>query len=447
MFNNPIYPLLLLLIAFVPTQGYFSYYGFILVTIVLLYFLAIFIRKSSKNEIYQTHPFFFIGILFFSAISYQGIFHNIDARVMVKLLVLGLTGYIFISQFILKKNTSIIFLLLVYIFISVFVVTNSPDPKIDVYYLLKESPMALFQGKDPYAIHYTQLYPNTSNDLGYLPSSLIYLFPFVVIFNDPRFGLIFAKVISALILYKLLKKNGYSNLLISCFLFFPQTFNILEFSYLEPMLLMFLLLFIYFFINRKLKFSFIFLGLFFSFKHNYFIYLPHILSKIVRRQSIKAIFLFFIPFIFTFIFLYQSSAMYKNITPPFINRILIPYLPEKFATLASQNTTPITDKVLIPPYYQALSVPAAMRHLAPNMNVELINKYGLILLVFFWLIILTLKLSFMDYLIATTIVYNYFFYHSFMNNYYFLAQLILLSIIFNAGKIKFEFDSNDRLEL
>ena len=437
LFNNRSVPLFLLFLAYVPTQGYFSYQGIFLLSIIILYYLYhIFHPVKSSIENQRLVSLMCLGLLLFSAITYQGIYRNIDARIMVKIIIFGLIGYLFISHFIKKKSSSLILILLIYIFTSIFVISNSPEPKIDVYFLLKEAPLALLAGLDPYALKYTQIYPGTTNEYGYLPVTLIYLLPFNLITNDPRYGVMFAHLISAYLLSRLLKKQSNVNLYVAGFLFMPQTFNILEFSYLEPIIILFLMLFLYYYKQKK-SIAFLALGLFFSVKQNYLIYLPFMTINFLKYKIKPTIIYFLLPLSIFMGFFFFSTSMYRNTMPSFINKVLLPVLPHKYAIQAGDNLTPITKNTRYPPYFHALSMPAALRRAFSDLDISLINKIGVLLFIVSWILIWFLRLRLFEYLIMTTLVYNYFFYHSFMNNYYWLSQLIFLSILFQSCQISF----------
>ena len=113
---------------------------------------------------------------------------------------------------------------------------GSPHPAIDVFIILREAPLKLLAGINPYNTFYTYVFPTIIPDYyAYWPASFILELPFILIFNDPRILLILADLASALLLFIMGGKNRTSLLLSLIYLFMPLSLGIIEASWLTPL--------------------------------------------------------------------------------------------------------------------------------------------------------------------------------------------------------------------
>ena len=72
-----------------------------------------------------------------------------------------------------------IFFLIYAFFLRMLMLIGSPSPGIDVFIILKEAPLKLLQGINPYRTLYTAVFPGVVPDYyGYWPASFFFTLPF-----------------------------------------------------------------------------------------------------------------------------------------------------------------------------------------------------------------------------------------------------------------------------
>jgi len=187
----------------------------------------------------------------------------------------------------LIKNVLAVFaFFLLYAFIlRLIMLLGSPYPAIDVFIILKEAPQKILQAVNPYQTLYTYVFPGINPDYyAYWPASFILELPAVLIFNDPRYLLMFADLSAGVLLFILGGKNA-SSLLISILYFFrPMSLSITEASWLTP-LNFFLITAIYYVLKKS---------------RNYFL-AGTLMGLLVAVQ-----------FFFFLLFIYLAKSLYLN---------------------------------------------------------------------------------------------------------------------------------------
>ena len=135
-------------------------------------------------------------------------------------------------------------LIAIAIFIRIFSIISAPNPTIDVFYILRDGPKLLLDGKNPYELSYPAPYGVYIPTIIFVYGPLVpFLFlPASVLFNDPRYLLIASDLVSAFLIFKLAQKlhleKNLANLIILIFLFHPLFPFMTEQSWLEPTITM-----------------------------------------------------------------------------------------------------------------------------------------------------------------------------------------------------------------
>ncbi len=311
------------------------------------------------------------------------------------------------------RRPIIIFILIValYAFLGSWTIYNSPQPHVDTFYQFLEAPQKVLLGENPYASSYTRVYAHiTPNYFPYLPFSFIFTLPFVLFFSDPRFGIIFANVVSAYIMYRLFlsKKEGQIGFLfISTFLLLPRSFYIVEHMYLDPILFMFFLLFLYYYLKKNYSLSTLSASLFFLFKQHLIILFPFILQK----KGIK-LFLFFVPFfIILFFFLLSPASFVRNV---------IFYFNPKTVPAPIHMSLSLTTLLNSVPFFASSNLPYVI---------------STILFIGIYLYIIRSNRSFVFKSAMVIFAFTYLMYQSFYNHYYLVAMFLFLDILLEYLRI------------
>lgn len=122
----------------------------------------------------------------------------------------------------------------------------SPSPVIDVFVILKEAPIKLLAGINPYDTTYTYVFPDITPDYyAYWPASILVQIPFVLAFKDPRVLMILADIGAGLLLFLIGGKTFTASLISLIYLFRPLSLFIIEASWLTPLDFFFVTLIIY----------------------------------------------------------------------------------------------------------------------------------------------------------------------------------------------------------
>lgn len=293
---------------------------------------------------------------------------------------------------------------------------NSPQPIVDIFVILKEAPLKILAGINPYDTTYTQVYSNSIlNYFGYLPLSFIITMPFVIVFSDPRYATIFFNLLSVLLLYKLLKgkKHKDINIFIATFLMLPRSFYILEHMFLDQIIFSFFLLFFYFLHKKNYKLSVLSLSLFFGFKQYLFLIIPFVL-KFYYKVILKYWIYFLLPFgLILLFFLINPSS--------FITDIVLNFNPAK--------------KLL--PNSLSLSFPNLLKILIPYQLAIYLSLFifGLNYLLSF---MFKAKKVFVLQIYELLFLFNVFSLYSYFNHYFLTFEFLLLFIIIKYFNLKTE---------
>lgn len=268
---------MLLLMGYVPSKGFYSLSG--LVALVLALFALLFLRTgisftaTQNNFVYALSSCALLSSIF-SLVYYGGIYQRPGHEAYVSKILLFIVIFLFASYFMKPAKISDFFeallksrflsLVSIAVLLRVLLLISSPNPWIDVFHFLNYGAKALVMGKNPYSIIYPHIYINVfPNYYGYLPGTLILTLPAALIFNDVRYTFVLAEILSALFLFKLgirsvggrkdtvvddvAANRSIIELLPLIYLFNPISLFILEQAWIEPLMVLFLVLFAYYF--------------------------------------------------------------------------------------------------------------------------------------------------------------------------------------------------------
>ena len=352
-----------------------------------------------------------LGLLFYSGIYYGGLYQKPESFFIGYLLFFATLFYVSYCIF-ANKKLSLRIILTAYLLIALWTIFNSPHPIVDTMPAFTEGPLKFLSGINPYASTYTRTYPNIEpNYYNHFPLSFIYPLPFVLIFHDPRFSLIFANFISAFIIYKLFnKKNRNMTIFFIAILFFlPRSFYMLEHMYLDQIVFAFYMIFIYFYSKQKKILYLFFLSLSCLIKQHLLLILPIFFSVKVNLLLLKKwrnSFFFLIPFLIPLYFiLINPNAFLTNTL---------------FGLTSSKITSPINISLTLPTFLKNIySIPF-------NLVISSLCVFFL----FFYFLTLKSRLSFTFKVGIILFSFNFFFHHAFFNSYYLVIQFFLLEIAF-----------------
>ena len=370
----------------------------------------------ESNIRYHSLRLTFILLLFYSSIYYGGLYQNTSSIGFWNALIF-IIAMVFLVQYLgisILRNFTLPLIIVSYIMLSVWTITNSPQPHVDAFIQQKEAPLKLLQGINPYNTHYTKVYLNVDpNYFGYLPFSFIYHVPFVLLFSDPRYSIAVSNLISAFVIYKLFsmkKRKDDSFVFIALFLFLPRSFYVLEHMYLDPIIFSFFLLFFYYYMRKNYSKSIIFLSLFFSFKQHLIMLYPllfkHIYSKLV---TVKNILIFSLPFLLPlYFFLREPDAFLRN--------VIFFFNPQKIPA----------------PVSNSLSFSTFLTHYFPILSHNSIFVSFVLFILFFIIyafVIANTRNMFFSKLVTSLLLFNFLMFHSFYNHYYLVALFLLFDIM------------------
>jgi len=158
----------------------------------------------------------------------------------------------------------------VYAILGLFMIISSPEPKIDVFFMLKEGALNFVNGKNPYNMIFTKIPGGIYNSYAYFPGMIIVTSPIVLIFNDPRYLILFCQLGTSLLFYK-----GLNSISISIiFLFNPLGLFILEQSWTDAIIFFFVSLFVYLILKKRFLFSALIFGFALSLKQYVILFIP-----------------------------------------------------------------------------------------------------------------------------------------------------------------------------
>lgn len=424
--NIKFFLLFLSFFAITPNLGFFTLPAFLIISFIIFIFIFSivfpnnkYIRPLLNNQ--EINPLYFFILLFFSALYYGGLYQNKESLSLGNFIFFGLIFFIFIYQYLLnKRKYALSVIIIIYLCLAFWTLMNSPKPTVDTIVVFKEAPLKIINGINPYSSNFSKVYQNIEpNYYNYLPFSFIYMLPFVLIFNDPRYGVIVANLVSVFVLYKLISKyknQKITNLFIMAFLFLPRSFYMLEHSYMDPIIFSFFLLSVYFFIIKKIKFSLLSLSLFFSFRQTLFLLLPIVfLQKKIRKFITFRNAVFFLsPFLLIFVFIVIDPKAFSDDTV--------------FNLSSKKITSPIGISLTLPTFL--------INFISKNVNQA--HLIGYLFLAASYLLLLFNKIPLITKIVMALFFINFGLYHAFFNSYYFITQFLLLDIVFDHFDIKLE---------
>lgn len=414
--NKASYLLLLMFFGITSNLGFFTIPAFLILTFIAVFLiLELFSFKIAQDITDSSQasllPFFLTTVLFFSGIYYGGLYQFPNSLAIGYFIFYGVLFLVIVMMKVRMKGNYVYAIIYGgFIALSFWTLINSPSPRVDTFVLFKEAPLSLLQMKNPYSLLYSEVYPGIKNYFPYLPLSLFYVLPFLVVFADPRVAIIFAQVVSALLLSKFLsfsKIKEYSGLIILTFLFLPRSFYMIEHMYLDTIVFSFFLLALYLGIKKKMALFSLTLGVMFSFKiHLIFLLLPIFLTSEYLKilfQKRNAI-LFILPFSLPLFFygtafkdfwgiLMRLSPGSSNIGPSAMNLSFVNFL-----------------NIFIFPYFPQI----------PNIGILI----GGVIFVILYFYVIRSTLSLPKKIFMTLFFFQYFTYISFFNHYYFAALFL-----------------------
>src|SRR4030042_1705312 len=207
-------------------------------------------------------------------------------------------------------------LIIIAVVIRIFSVVSSPNPPIDVFYILRDGPRLLLEGKNPYQLNYPAPYGVYIPQIIFVygPLTPFIFLPSVILFNDPRYMLIIFDLASAFLIYKLGKslkiKESFIKAIIIIFLFHPLFPFMIEHTWLEPVMTFLLLLGIYYFSRqpKSLKGPLVF-GAMVAVKNVYFLPLAVYLAT-QKSKLIKYFWMILAPIVLSAPFLIADSKLF-----------------------------------------------------------------------------------------------------------------------------------------
>src|SRR3989338_6498056 len=232
--------LLLAILVTAFNRGFFSYPSFFLLTGLIFILFKLFFRITKIDLSRLTVILKFVLLTSFILFIYipGGIYQtNFTALAIINILPLIFLPVLYILLFQknrehLKKRLYILFILLAVVE-RILIIIASPEPVIDVFVILKEAPLKLLAGANPYTAIYSGVYQGTVTDYyPYWPYTIFTMLPAVLLFRDPRILLLLADVIGGIVIYFWGSRNYQSILLSMIYLFRPNSIFIIEQSWL-----------------------------------------------------------------------------------------------------------------------------------------------------------------------------------------------------------------------
>ncbi|MAF13478.1 MAG: hypothetical protein CMI53_01120 [Parcubacteria group bacterium] len=198
----------------------------------------------------------------------------------------------FFSIFLIHlKKYKFVYLVSLALILRLATIFYSPQPRIDIFWLLQGASDSLITGNNPYSGDFYNVYspaecealyqdPDCKNDnYSYLPSTMVATTFFKFLFGDIRFTFVFSIFGTAAIIYSLLKKKFSNNLKIAelsslLILYLPLSLYVLEQTWVDSLSLFLLYLFVFLVLRGYKYVPYVVFGLFLSSKQPYLIFLP-----------------------------------------------------------------------------------------------------------------------------------------------------------------------------
>lgn len=310
------------------------------------------------------------------------------------------------------KNLRFVLLIIIAFLSKIFIIINSPMPKIDVFDILQKGSLGVIHGQNPYAMVFDKIYVDRIPDyFTYLPVSFLLTIPTRIIFGDVRYTFIIAELIFCGVIFFLGKKEArISNilkLLILIFLFHPLGTFVIEESWLDPLTLSLIALFGFLYLSVRNSFwAFLILALAFGVKQNMLLIVPFILK--LRRLKFRNLILGFFPVLLIIgIFFFLSPADFIADT--------------------------IKEPLLRQPRFNGLTLFSFFHSI--NLKIELIQITLFLPFLFLGLFLVRPLNNLTSFFLAFTIWFLsslIFFREAFLNHYYFVTSLLILTISFGV---------------
>ena len=227
------------------------------------------LRQNSKSGF--IYHFIFIATYTLFLFNSGGIYQN----QIIPAILLSILPVLFLALvFNPRKYFYLLFFLA--IVLRLLIIFASPGPVIDVYTMLKEAPLALIRGINPYQAIFSTVYSGVKSDyFTYWPAAFLLQVPFVLAFSDPRILLLVADIVSAWLIYLTGGRSYWAKLFVLIYLYRPNSNFILEQSYLSALEFLLFIAAVYLLSGqrKRLLSAGIFLGLLVAVKMQYIVLL------------------------------------------------------------------------------------------------------------------------------------------------------------------------------
>ncbi|OGG02707.1 hypothetical protein A2W14_07375 [Candidatus Gottesmanbacteria bacterium RBG_16_37_8] len=424
----------LLLSIFLTTfnRGFFTFPSFFLVLFLTVILLKLYFQNlktdvpTFKNNLKYIFLISYLLFLYFS----QGIYQiNLVPALLIDLLPLFFLPFLYL--FIFKsdqqnKNRQIFWLfILLAITLRILTIIASPQPVIDVFVILKEAPLKLLSGINPYNTVYSRVYQGSITDYyPYWPYSFLISLPFVLFFKDPRVLLFLADIMTGILIYLWAGKNLQAKLLSLIYLFRPNSLFIIEQSWLTPLLSLLTLILFWTFSKTKHYLAGILMGILSGIQPLFLALIPLTFRLWRKKIRIAVTALLTCLLAVTPFFLWQPVS--------FIDKTILVY----FKPLAELKTIPVHLSLNINTFFYTIT----------GNDIPQLLSLGFLLILLIYLfrrgyrIIKSNSADFFPKQILLTTVFFYLFYllfrQSFINYYYYAGSLVIFFIVFLSASDK-----------
>jgi len=300
------------------------------------------------------------------------------------------------------------------VLLRLFTLQASPFPPIDVFIILKEAPFKLLSGINPYNTLYTAVFPKIVPDyFAYWPAAFLLQIPFVTLFGDPRVLHILADMIAALLLIAIGRSTKTAMLLSLIYLYRPLSLFIIEGSWLTPLNFCLVTASVYLLLRKRYVFAGITLGV--------GIGVQFFLATLI------------LPFL-------KYSYRFKLFLAGALGTTALLILP--FFLLSPQKFFSQTLWV----YFQNPPHPSILPHTSLSLNTLFFTLTGhdlpailtVLIALAIIILLLTKQVKTLSGKVAGVALVNFAVYlfgrQAFVNYYYFIASLLLLSLTLRMGE-------------
>lgn len=405
---------LIILSGFIFSRGFFTYNGIFLMflAIALFSFLTIKPKASQIKLISPQLLLLILGLL--SLVMYGGLYQSNYILIFSSFLLLGLNAALLLIH-VLRPNddrNALWFMLVIAILLRLFMIWSSPSPRIDVYDYLKNGAVGFVHGQNPYSMTYTKLYQGEDPDFySYLPAMLYLTLPSVVLLGDPRYTLIIVEIFTVFMIYKMAKNKNKGLLYGLVILNHPSALYITEQSYTEPIIIALFMFFAYLFYKKKYLLNAVMFGILLS----------------TKQYSLLVV-----PFLFRLLKIAEGKARWFAAFIITAGFIILPFY-------FWNKTDFLHDAVFLqynfPPRYEGLSFFSFLFRFGLVYNVYV---SGFLIILFMLYILKYQKNTISSFFFSSSFLFLVFFFFNkwaFINYYFLVSELLLLSAAFNEEKI------------